>query len=154
MTRRVNDPELPVTEESVLVLRNAGPVGGPGMPEAGMIPIPPKLLAVGVRDMVRVSDARMSGTAYGTVVLHIAPEAAVGGPLAAVRDGDEILLDVTSRTLSLQVPEQEIERRLAARPPFTPGVSAMRGYGWLYANHVLQADAGCDFDFCAADWDG
>jgi dihydroxy-acid dehydratase len=153
MTRRVNAPELPVTEESVLVLRNAGPVGGPGMPEAGMIPIPAKLLAAGVRDMVRISDARMSGTAYGTVVLHIAPEAAVGGPLAAVADGDEILLDVPARTLSLLISDEEIERRLAARPPFTAGVSARRGYGWLYANHVLQADAGCDFDFCAADWD-
>jgi dihydroxy-acid dehydratase len=154
MTRRVNDPALPVTEESVLVLRNAGPVGGPGMPEAGMIPIPAKLLAAGVRDMVRISDARMSGTAYGTVVLHVAPEAAVGGPLAAVRDGDEIALDVPARSLALLVPEAEIARRLAARPPFVAGASARRGYGWLYANHVLQADAGCDFDFCGADWDG
>jgi dihydroxy-acid dehydratase len=154
MTRRVNDPALPVTAGSVLVLRHAGPVGGPGMPEAGMIPIPAKLLAAGVRDMVRISDARMSGTAYGTVVLHVAPEAAVGGPLAAVRDGDEIELDVPSRALSLLVPEEEIARRLAEQPPFAAGGSARRGYGWLYARHVLQADAGCDFDFCAAGWDG
>jgi dihydroxy-acid dehydratase len=154
MTRRVNDPELEVTAENVLVLRNAGPVGGPGMPEAGMIPIPAKLLAQGVRDMVRLSDARMSGTAYGTVVLHIAPEAAVGGPLAAVQEGDEIVLDVEARTLSLLVPDEEIQRRLAARPPFVPGSEARRGYGWLYAKHVLQADQGCDFDFCAADWNG
>jgi dihydroxy-acid dehydratase len=122
------------------------------MPEAGMIPIPAKLLAAGVRDMVRISDARMSGTAYGTVVLHIAPEAAVGGPLAAVRDGDEVVLDVPARTLSLLVPEDEIDRRLVSRPPTTARPSARRGYGWLYAKHVLQADQGCDFDFCAADW--
>jgi dihydroxy-acid dehydratase len=154
MTRRINDPELPVTEKSVLVLRNAGPVGGPGMPEAGMIPIPAKLLAAGIRDMVRISDARMSGTAYGTVVLHVAPEAAVGGPLAAVADGDEIVLDVPARSLSFLVSDAEIARRLAEPRQFANGTSAKRGYGWLYANHVLQANDGCDFDFCAADWDG
>jgi dihydroxy-acid dehydratase len=122
------------------------------MPEAGMIPIPAKLLAAGIRDMVRISDARMSGTAYGTVVLHIAPEAAVGGPLAAVRDGDEIVLDVPARSLSLLVADEEIARRLAEWAPVANRPSTRRGYGWLYANHVLQADQGCDFDFCAADW--
>ena len=101
MTSRVNDPDLDVRPEDVLILQGAGPVGGPGMPEAGMIPIPKKLLSQGVRDMVRISDARMSGTAYGTVVLHVAPEAAIGGPLAAVRDGDEIELDVPNRRLTL-----------------------------------------------------
>lgn len=152
MTARVNDPELPVTAESVLVLQNAGPVGAPGMPEAGMIPIPAKLLAQGVRDLVRISDARMSGTAYGTVVLHAAPESAVGGPLAAVRDGDEIELDVPGRRLTLHLPGDEIARRLADRQKRQPSELTRRGYGWLYVNHVLQADQGVDFDFCAADW--
>jgi dihydroxyacid dehydratase/phosphogluconate dehydratase len=113
MTHRINDPDLPATADSMLVLRNAGPVGGPGMPEAGMIPFPARLLGAGVRDMVRISDARMSGTAYGTVVLHVAPEATVGGPLAAVRDGDEILLDVSARTITLEVADEEIARRVA-----------------------------------------
>jgi dihydroxy-acid dehydratase len=143
---------LNVRPENVLVLRNAGPIGGPGMPEAGMIPIPRKLLERGVRDMVRISDARMSGTAYGTVVLHVAPEAAVGGPLAAVRDGDEIELDVPARRLELLIAEEELQARLAQhdRPPRPEG--ARRGYGWLYAEHVLQADQGCDFDFCGRTW--
>jgi dihydroxy-acid dehydratase len=154
MTARINDPELPVDENSVLVLQNAGPVGGPGMPEAGMIPIPSKLLKQGVRDMVRISDARMSGTAYGTVVLHVAPEAAIGGPLAAVRDGDEIELDVPARTLTLHLDAAEIAQRLATLPPRGPSPLTRRGYGWLYAKHVLQADEGVDFDFCAADWNG
>jgi len=128
MTHRINDPDLPATADSMLVLRNAGPVGGPGMPEAGMIPIPARLLGAGVRDMVRISDARMSGTAYGTVVLHVAPEAAVGGPLAAVRDGDEILLDVAARTITLDVADEEIARRVAAvASPHRDSPSA-RGY--------------------------
>jgi dihydroxy-acid dehydratase len=148
LTARVDDPALPVTPDSVLVLQNAGPVGGPGMPEAGSLPIPRKLLAAGVRDMVRVSDARMSGTAGGTVVLHVAPEAAVGGPLALVRDGDEIALDTEARRLDLLVPEPELARRRAAwRPPVTPPA---RGYRRLFAERVLQAPAGCDFDFCVA----
>jgi dihydroxy-acid dehydratase len=152
MTARINDPDLDVTPESVLVLQNAGPVGAPGMPEAGMIPIPAKLLAQGVRDMVRISDARMSGTAYGTVVLHVAPESAVGGPLAAVRDGDEVELNVPARLLTLHVSDEEIVRRLATRTPRPAEELTRRGYGWLYVNHVTQADEGCDFDFCAADW--
>lgn len=152
MALRVNDPELDVTAEDILVLRNAGPVGGPGMPEAGMIPIPQKLLRAGVRDMVRISDARMSGTAYGTIVLHIAPEAAVGGPLALVQTGDIIRLDVPARRIDLLVAEDELERRRQAWqvPPLL--TSQRRGYGWLYARHVTQADDGCDFDFCAAEW--
>lgn len=142
---RIDDPELDVTEDSVLVLQNAGPVGAPGMPEAGMLPIPKKLLAQGVRDMVRISDARMSGTAFGTVVLHVAPEAAVGGPLALVRDGDEIELDVDARKLDLLVPAEELERRRAAWQPGPQRFS--RGYTRMYVEHVLQADEGCDFDF-------
>jgi dihydroxy-acid dehydratase len=152
MTQRVNDPNLDVSPESVLVLQNAGPIGAPGMPEAGMIPIPAKLLAAGVRDMVRISDARMSGTAYGTVVLHVAPESATGGPLAAVRDGDDIELDVPNRRLTLHLPDNEIAHRLATRASLPPRELTRRGHGWLYVNHVTQADQGCDFDFCAADW--
>ncbi len=152
MTQRINDPALNVRLEDVLVLRNAGPVGGPGMPEAGMIPIPRKLLEAGVRDMVRISDARMSGTAYGTVVLHVAPEAAVGGPLAAVRDGDEIELDVPARRLELLISEAELQSRLARQDRPSKPEGARRGYGWLYAHHVLQADQGCDFDFCSRTW--
>ena len=148
LAARIDDPALSVTPESVLVLQNAGPVGGPGMPEAGSLPLPKKILAAGVRDMVRVSDARMSGTAGGTVVLHVAPEAAVGGPLALVRDGDEILLDADARRLDLLVPDAEIARRRAAwRPPVsTPD----RGYRRLFGERVLQAPQGCDFDFLVA----
>jgi dihydroxy-acid dehydratase len=148
LTARVDDPALPVTAESVLVLQHAGPVGGPGMPEAGSLPIPAKLLAAGVRDVVRVSDARMSGTAGGTVVLHVAPEAAVGGPLALVRDGDEIVLDAEARRLDLLVDETELARRRAAwRPPAAP---PPRGYRRLFAERVQQASHGCDFDFLRA----
>ncbi len=145
LTARVDDPALPVTPDSVLVLQNAGPVGGPGMPEAGSLPIPAKLLAAGVRDMVRVSDARMSGTAGGTVVLHVAPEAAVGGPLALVRDGDEIVLDVEARRLDLRVPDDELARRRAEWRAPAPGFE--RGYRRLFVERVLQASEGCDFDF-------
>jgi dihydroxy-acid dehydratase len=145
LAARVDDPALPVTPESVLVLQNAGPVGGPGMPEAGSLPIPRKLLAAGVRDMVRVSDARMSGTAGGTVVLHVAPEAAAGGPLALVRDGDEILLDTEARRLDLLVAEGELQRRRGAWTP--PAPPPARGYRRLFAERVLQAPEGCDFDF-------
>lgn len=148
LSARVDDPALPVTPDSVLVLQNAGPVGGPGMPEAGSLPIPAKLLAAGVRDVVRVSDARMSGTAGGTVVLHVAPEAAVGGPLALVRDGDEILLDAEARRLDLLLPEAELARRRAAWRP--PAASPERGYRRLFVERVLQASEGCDFDFLRA----
>jgi dihydroxy-acid dehydratase len=154
MANRVNEPTLDVAESDVLVLQNAGPIGGPGMPEAGMIPIPRKLLGRGVRDMVRISDARMSGTAYGTVVLHVAPEAAAGGPLAAVRDGDQIELDLTNRRLELLVEPDELQARLDAWRPPAPTAQDRRGWRWLHAQHVLQADQGCDFDFCRADWTG
>jgi dihydroxy-acid dehydratase len=139
--------EVSVTADSVLVLRNAGPLGGPGMPEWGMLPIPDHLLAGGIRDMVRISDARMSGTSYGACVLHVAPESFVGGPLALVADGDLIRLDVPARTLDLLVDDDELARRKAAWTPPAPRFE--RGYGALYAAHVTQADQGCDFDFLA-----
>jgi dihydroxy-acid dehydratase len=145
LAARVDDPSLPVTPESVLVLQDAGPLGGPGMPEWGMLPIPKKLLAQGVRDMVRISDARMSGTSYGACVLHVAPESFVGGPLAFVRDGDVIELHVAERRLTLRVDDDELARRRAAWVPRE--VQYPRGYGHLYARHVTQADKGCDFDF-------
>jgi dihydroxy-acid dehydratase len=142
---RIDDPALPVTADSVLVLQDAGPLGAPGMPEWGMLPIPKKLLAEGVRDMVRISDARMSGTSYGACVLHVAPESFVGGPLAFVRDGDRIGLDVEGRSLTLYVSDEEIARRRADWKPRE--VAFPRGFGHLYARHVTQADRGCDFDF-------
>jgi dihydroxy-acid dehydratase len=145
LAARIDDPALPVTPESVLVLQNAGPLGGPGMPEWGMLPIPKKLLAQGVRDMVRVSDARMSGTSYGACVLHVAPESFAGGPLALVRDGDIIELNVPDRSLSLRVADDELARRRAAWTP--PEAPYPRGFGLMYAQHVTQADRGCDFDF-------
>jgi dihydroxy-acid dehydratase len=145
MEARIDSEELDVDENSVLVLQNAGPQGGPGMPEWGMLPIPKKLLQRGVRDMVRVSDARMSGTAYGTCVLHVAPESYVGGPLALVRDGDAIALDIPKRRLDLLVPEAELARR---RSEWTkPSEKDQRGYLALYREHVSQANHGCDFDF-------
>ena len=145
MDARIDDPALPVTPDSVLVLQHAGPLGGPGMPEWGMLPIPKKLLAQGVRDIVRVSDARMSGTSYGACVLHVAPESFVGGPLALVRDGDVIELDVAARRLSLKVEDRELEARRAHWTP--PEPQYPRGFGLLYSKHVRQADKGCDFDF-------
>lgn len=144
LAQRVDDPDLDVTADSVLVLRNAGPKGAPGMPEWGHLPIPRKLLRAGVTDMVRLSDARMSGTAFGTIVLHIAPEAAIGGPLSLVRDGDVIALDVAARRLHLDVPAAELKRRAAASRPRAPHYR--RGYGTIYLDHVMQADTGCDFD--------
>jgi dihydroxy-acid dehydratase len=147
LKRRINDPSLGITADSVLVLRGSGPLGGPGMPEYGMLPIPDHLLAQGVRDMVRISDARMSGTSYGACVLHVAPESHVGGPLALVRDGDLITLDVPGRVLRLEVGDAELEGRRAqwsAPPP-----RYERGYGALYSEHITQADEGCDFDFLA-----
>jgi dihydroxy-acid dehydratase len=145
MAARVDDPALPVTKDSVLVLRSAGPQGAPGLPEWGQLPIPKKLLQQGVRDMVRVSDARMSGTSYGACVLHVAPESHVGGPLALVRDGDPIELDVAQRRLTLRVDEAELARRRAEWTPPKPHFG--RGYGMLYLRHVTQASEGCDFDF-------
>jgi dihydroxy-acid dehydratase len=142
---RIDDPDLDVDETSVMVLKNCGPRGYPGMPEVGNMPLPPKLLRRGVTDMVRISDARMSGTAYGTVVLHVAPEAAVGGPLALVETNDLVELDVPGRRLSLCVPDEELARRRAAWRP--PEPAAARGYVRLYVDHVLQADRGADFDF-------
>jgi dihydroxy-acid dehydratase len=145
LSARIDDPDLDIEPEDVMVLQNAGPVGAPGMPEAGLLPIPRKLLARGVRDMVRISDARMSGTAFGTIVLHVAPEAAVGGPLGLVQNGDPIELDVPGRRLELCISEAELAARRAAwQPPRQP---LTRGYGRLYVDHVLQADQGADFDF-------
>ena len=147
LAQRVNDPSLEVDEGSVLILRGAGPLGAPGMPEWGMLPIPEKLLKRGVRDMVRISDARMSGTSYGTCVLHVAPEAYVGGPLALVQSGDQIELDVADRRLELEVDDVELERRRAAWKPPKPHYG--RGYGVMFSRHISQANDGCDFDFLA-----
>jgi dihydroxy-acid dehydratase len=145
MAARIDSPDLDVDADSVLVLRNAGPLGGPGMPEWGMLPIPKKLLQAGVRDMVRISDARMSGTSYGTCVLHVAPESWIGGPLALVKTGDIIELDVPARTLTLKVTDEELAARRAAWTPKPRKFE--RGYGALFSQHVSQADKGCDFDF-------
>jgi dihydroxyacid dehydratase/phosphogluconate dehydratase len=147
MTLRVDDPNLDVKAEDVLVLRNAGPKGAPGMPEAGYLPIPKKLGRAGVKDMVRISDARMSGTAFGTIVLHITPESAVGGPLALVRNGDMIKLDVEKRCIDLLVDEAELKQRQAALKPAATPEWAQRGYAHLFNETILQADEGCDFDF-------
>ena len=139
------DPDLDVDEDTVLIIRYCGPKGYPGMPETANVPLPAKLLKRGVKDLVRICDGRMSGTAYGTVVLHVAPEAAAGGPLALVRTGDWITLDVPARTLSLDVPDDELAARRAAWAP--PPRTATRGWTWLYTEHVQQADTGCDLDF-------
>ena len=148
MAARIDAPDLPVDESSVLVLKNAGPIGAPGMPEWGQLPIPKKLLERGVRDMLRISDARMSGTGYGACVLHVAPESYIGGPLALVQDGDVIELDVPARTLTLRVSDAELARRKAAWQP--PPPRYLRGYGALCARHIRQANEGCDFDFLEA----
>jgi L-arabonate dehydrase len=142
---RFEDPDLPIGPDSVMVLRNAGPVGAPGMPEWGHLPIPSRLLRAGIEDLLRISDARMSGTSFGTVVLHVAPESAIGGPLALVRDGDRIRLDVAHRVLDLLVEDAELAQRRASWSP--PAHGDERGYRFLYRKHVLQADRGCDFDF-------
>ena len=144
MKAAVEDDDLDVTADHILILRNAGPQGGPGMPEWGMLPIPRKLLKQGVRDMLRLSDARMSGTSYGACILHAAPEAHIGGPLALVRTGDRIRVDVPNRRIDMLVREDELARRRAA---WAAGPRYERGYGWMYINHVTQADKGCDFDF-------
>ncbi|MET0202777.1 MAG: L-arabinonate dehydratase [Casimicrobiaceae bacterium] len=145
MAARIDDPALPVTKDSVIVLKHAGPQGAPGMPEWGQLPIPKKLLAEGVRDMLRISDARMSGTSYGACVLHVAPESFVGGPLQFVQDGDVIELDVDARKLHLHVGDDELARRRAAWK--VPAPKFTRGFGALYQSHITQADQGCDFDF-------
>ncbi|BAT58113.1 L-arabonate dehydratase [Variibacter gotjawalensis] len=144
LEKRIDDPNLDVTPDSVLVLQNAGPIGAPGMPESGALPIPKKLATKGVKDMVRISDARMSGTAFGTVVLHVAPEAAAGGPLGLVRDGDRIRLDSAGRKLDLLVEPAELARRKAEWKPLA---QPKRGYGRLYHDHVMQSNEGADFDF-------
>ena len=143
LSARIDDPNLDVTPETVLVLRNAGPKGAPGMPEAGYLPIPQKLARRGVKDMVRISDARMSGTAFGSIVLHITPEAAEGGPIGLVRTGDLIRLDTNGRRIDLLVDEQELAARMTALQP--EGKPPTRGYNRLYMTEVLQADGGCDF---------
>lgn len=145
MKAAIDDESLDVTPDHVLVLRNAGPQGGPGMPEWGMLPIPARLVKQGVRDMVRISDARMSGTSYGACILHVSPESYVGGPLALLRTGDLVSLDVAARTLDMQVSEEELARRRAALTPLPPRYE--RGYGWMYSRHIGQAHEGCDFDF-------
>ena len=145
LKKMLDDENADITEDHVIVLRNAGPKGGPGMPEWGMVPIPQKLLKQGVRDMLRISDARMSGTSYGACVLHVAPEAYIGGNLALVRTGDRIAIDVPNRRLELKVDDAELARRRAAwrAPPPRFG----RGYGWMFTEHILQANDGCDFDY-------
>jgi len=145
MKAAVDDDALEVTPDHILVLRGAGPQGGPGMPEWGMLPIPRRLLKQGVRDMLRLSDARMSGTSYGACVLHAAPEAHVGGPLALLRTGDRIRVSVAKRSIDMLVSEVEIAERRAAWSP--PPARFGRGYGWMFARHIKQADDGCDFDF-------
>lgn len=140
----INREDLDVTEDDILVLRNAGPQGGPGMPEWGMLPIPTKLVKKGVRDMIRISDARMSGTSYGACILHVSPESYVGGPLALVRTGDKITVDVPARSIKLEVSDAELEKRRAALKPPAPRYE--RGYGWMFSRHIKQAHDGCDFD--------
>jgi dihydroxy-acid dehydratase len=145
MKKAVEDESLPITPDHVLVLRNAGPQGGPGMPEWGMLPMPKALLKRGIRDMLRMSDARMSGTSYGACVLHVSPESYVGGPLSLLQTGDIVALDVAARRIDMQVPEEELARRRAAWAPPPPRFG--RGYGWMYTRHIRQAHEGCDFDF-------
>lgn len=148
LINRIDDPKLPIDESSVLVLKSAGPKGAPGMPEWGHLPIPTKLLKAGVRDMVRLSDARISGTSYGTMVVHISPESAVSGPLAVVKDGDWIELDVPGRRLEVKISKTEMKKRLKAWRP--PQPHYVRGYGKMYLDHIMQAHEGCDFDFLRA----
>ncbi|MCZ8044824.1 MAG: dihydroxy-acid dehydratase, partial [Beijerinckiaceae bacterium] len=145
MKAQIDDPELAVTADTILVMRGAGPQGGPGMPEWGMLPIPKKLLKQGVRDMLRVSDARMSGTSYGACILHVAPEAHIGGPLALVRSGDLIRVNVGNRSINMCVDDGELEHRRASLR--LPAPRFERGYGWMFSRHIRQAHEGCDFDF-------
>ncbi len=150
MKKAIDDEDLDVTPDHVLVLRNAGPQGGPGFPEWGMLPIPKALIKQGHRDMLRISDARMSGTSYGACVLHVAPESYIGGPLALLKTGDIVRLDLPNRSLNMLVDEDELERRraewVAPEPRFE------RGYGWMFSKHVTQADKGCDFDYLERDF--
>ena len=141
----LDDENLDIHPDTVLVLRNVGPQGGPGMPEWGMIPMPKSLLKKGIRDMVRISDARMSGTSYGACILHVAPESYVGGPLALLKTGDLIEVDIPARTLNMKVTETELELRRSDWQPPPPRYE--RGYGWLFSKHIEQANKGCDFDF-------
>jgi dihydroxy-acid dehydratase len=150
MKQVIDSDDLDVTADHVLVLRNAGPQGGPGMPEWGMLPMPKKLLKQGHRDMLRLSDARMSGTSYGACILHVAPESYVGGPLALLRTGDIISIDVDARRIDMQVPEEELARRRAAW--VAPEPRYHRGYGWMFSQHIQQANEGCDFDFLRSDF--
>jgi len=145
MKAAIDKDDLDVTEDTVLILRNAGPQGGPGMPEWGMLPIPKKLVKQGVRDMVRLSDSRMSGTSYGACILHVSPESYIGGPLALVKTGDMIALDVDRRTIDMNVSDEELARRRAAWRQPEPRYE--RGYGWMFTRHIKQANEGCDFDF-------
>jgi dihydroxy-acid dehydratase len=145
MKEAVERDDLDVTADHILILRNAGPLGGPGMPEWGMLPIPKKLVKQGVRDMLRMSDSRMSGTSYGACILHVSPESYVGGPLALVRTGDLITVDIPARSIDMQVSEEELARRRAEWTP--PPARFERGYGWMFSKHIKQADQGCDFDF-------
>jgi dihydroxy-acid dehydratase len=148
MAREIDRDDLEVTPDHILVLKNAGPKGGPGMPEWGMLPIPKKLIKAGVRDMLRISDARMSGTSYGACILHVAPESFIGGPLAFVETGDEIEVDAAARHIHLHVSEEELARRRAAWRP--PAPRYPRGYGAMFSAHIGQADQGCDFDYLLA----
>jgi dihydroxy-acid dehydratase len=147
LRERLDDPDLDVSADSVLILRGCGPRGYPGMPEVGNLPLPRKLLEQGVRDMVRISDARMSGTAYGTVILHVAPEAAAGGPLAFVRTGDIIRVDVGRRSLSFDVSDDELQKRQQSAASEAAYAAPSRGWTKLYVDHVMQADTGADLDF-------
>ena len=150
MKKNIDRDDLDVTENTVLILRNAGPLGGPGMPEWGMLPIPKKLVKQGVRDMVRMSDARMSGTSYGACILHVSPESYIGGPLALVKTGDMIDLDIPNRTINMRVPEAELAVRRAAWQK--PAPIYERGFGWMFSRHISQAEKGCDFDFLQTDF--
>lgn len=150
MKAAINDENLDATANTVMILRNAGPKGGPGMPEWGMLPVPTKLVKQGVRDMLRISDARMSGTSYGACVLHVAPESYIGGPLGLVQTGDMITVDVEKRLIRMEVDDDELERRRAAWKPLPARYE--RGYGWMFSQHILQADSGCDFDYLETDF--
>ena len=149
MKAAIDDENLDATEDTVLILRNAGPKGGPGMPEWGMLPVPTKLVKQGVRDMMRISDARMSGTSYGACVLHVAPESYIGGPLALVQTGDMVTVDVDKRLIQMELDDKELENRKAEWKPLPPRFE--RGYGYVFSQHVEQAPEGCDFDFLKTD---
>jgi dihydroxy-acid dehydratase len=150
MKKAIDDENLDITADHVLVLRNAGPQGGPGMPEWGMLPMPKKLLKEGYRDMLRISDARMSGTSYGACVLHVSPESYIGGPLALLQTGDIVSIDVDARSIRMDVSDEELARRRAAWRPIEPRFE--RGYGWVFTRHIQQANEGCDFDFLRTDF--